>query len=221
MDFVHLHLHTEFSLLDGACRLDGLFEQVKSIGQKAVAITDHGVMYGAVGFYKRALENGIKPIIGCEVYVAPRIRFDKTHGIDSEYHHLILLCENNIGYSNLLKLVSKSFTEGFYSKPRVDKELLEKYHEGLICLSACIAGEIPRNLIHGRYDEAKEAALWFNSVFGQGNYFLELQDHGIPEEKRIFPDMLRLSRETGIPLVATNDVHYLLSLIHISEPTRP
>lgn len=209
MDFVHLHLHTEFSLLDGACRLDGLFSQVKALGQRAVAITDHGVMYGAVGFYKKAKQSGIKPIIGCEVYVAPRSRFDKTYGIDSEYNHLVLLCENEVGYKNLLKLVSKGFTEGFYSKPRVDRELLEKYHEGLIALSGCLAGEVSVKLTRNDYDGAKSAALWFDEIFGRDNYYLELQDHGIEEQKRINPQIVRISKETGIPLVATNDVHYL------------
>lgn len=209
MDFVHLHLHTEYSLLDGACRLDGLFAQVKALGQKAVAITDHGVMYGAVGFYKQAKAHGIQPIIGCEVYVAPRSRFDKVHGTDNLYHHLVLLCENQTGYENLLKLVSKSFTEGFYAKPRVDRELLEAHHEGLIALSACLSGEVPTLLLQGDYDGAKRTAIWYDQVFGRGNYYLELQDHQMPEQKQINPQLLRIARETGIPPVATNDVHYL------------
>ncbi len=208
-DFVHLHLHTEFSLLDGCCRIGSLFDAVKQRGQKAVAITDHGVMYGAVNFFKAAKEAGIKPIIGCEVYVAPRSRTDKQKGADSEYNHLVLLCKNETGYKNLIKMVSLSFTEGFYMRPRIDKELLKKHSEGLIALSACLAGEIPRLLTKGEYEKAKETALWYNSVFGQDNYYIEIQDHSIIEQKRILPDLLRLSRETNIPLVATNDVHYI------------
>lgn len=207
-DFVHLHLHTEYSLLDGCCRIGKLFDAVKKNGQNAVAITDHGVMYGAVNFYKAAKEAGIKAIIGCEVYVAPRSRHSKDKGMDSEYTHLVLLCKNETGYKNLIKMVSLSFTEGFYSKPRIDKELLEQNSEGLIALSACLAGEIPRKLLNGDYDGAKDSALWFNRVFGNDNFYIEIQDHGIMEQKRILPDMLRLSNETGIGLVATNDVHY-------------
>lgn len=206
--FVHLHLHTEYSLLDGACRIDKLMEHVKSLGQTSVAITDHGVMYGCVDFFKAAKKAGVKPIIGCEVYVANRTRFDKVNNMDGN-NHLILLCKNETGYKNLIKIVSQGFTEGFYSKPRVDKELLEKHHEGLICLSACLAGEIPRTILAGDFEKAKETALWFNSVFGQGNYYIELQDHGIPEQLTVIPGLIRLSRETGIPLVATNDSHYL------------
>lgn len=209
MKFAHLHLHTEYSLLDGACRLDELFSRVKEAGQSAVAITDHGVMYGAVDFYTKAMEAGIKPIIGCEVYVAPRSRFDKVHEFDSDYSHLVLLCENNTGYQNLIKLVSAGFVEGFYTKPRIDHELLEKYHEGIIALSACLAGEIPKALVQDNYEKARETAAWYKKVFGQGNYFLELQDHGIAEQKIINPAIVRLSRELDIPLVATNDVHYL------------
>ena len=209
MDFVHLHLHTEYSLLDGACRIGPLFARAKELGQKAVAITDHGVMYGAVEFYKEAVKQGIKPIIGCEVYVAPRTRFDKVHELDGEYSHLVLLCENNEGYRNLTRMVSKSFTEGFYTKPRVDRELLEAHHEGLIALSACLAGEIPKALQRGDYQGAKETALWYDRVFGRGNYYLELQNHGLREQLEINPFLIKLSRETGIPLVATNDAHYL------------
>ena len=183
MDFVHLHLHTEYSLLDGCCRIDKLMQAVAANGQKSVALTDHGVMYGAVDFYKAAKANGIKPIIGCEVYVAPRARTDKQKPLDSEYTHLVLLCKNNEGYQNLIKMVSLAFTEGFYSKPRVDRELLEKHHGGLIALSACLAGEIPRRILRNDYEAAKETALWYNKVFGQGNYYLELQDHGIEEQK--------------------------------------
>lgn len=207
--FVHLHVHSEYSLLDGACRIKQLIEHVKSIGQTAVAITDHGVMFGAVDFYKCAKENGVKPIIGCEVYVAPRTRFDKVYKADSSPYHLILLCKNETGYKNLLKLVSQAFVEGFYNKPRVDWELLKQYHEGLICLSACLAGEIPRLLSNADYDGAKETATRYNELFGAGNYYLEIQDHGIEEQRRILPYMLRLSKETGIGLVATNDAHYI------------
>ena len=209
MSFVHLHLHTQYSLLDGACRIGGLIDAVKKDGQTAVAVTDHGNMFGAVEFYKAAKEKGIKPIIGCEVYVAARTRHDKIHALDSERYHLILLCKNETGYKNLIKIVSKSWTEGFYVKPRVDRELLEKYHEGLIALSACLAGEIPRKLVSGDYDGAKQTALWYDSVFGRGNYYLELQNHGIDEQLKILPQLAKLSEETGIPLVATNDVHYV------------
>lgn len=209
MAFTHLHLHTQYSLLDGCCRIENLLDTAKSMGQLSVAITDHGVMYGVIEFYKAAKQRGIKPIIGCEVYVAPRKRTDKEKGLDSQYSHLILLCENNIGYQNLIKMVSLSFTEGFYSKPRVDKELLEKYHEGIIALSACLAGEMPRALLNGEYEEAKKIACWYRSVFGENNYFLELQNHNLPEQARINPYIIRLSRETGIKTVATNDVHYI------------
>lgn len=209
MAFTHLHLHTEFSLLDGACRLDSLCAAAKALGQTSLAITDHGNMFGAVDFYKSAKANGVKPIIGCEVYVAERGLSDKVHGLDSTRYHLVLLCKNEIGYKNLIYMVSKSWVDGFYVRPRVDKELLEAHSEGLIALSACLAGEIPRKLSAKDYDGAKEIALWYNRVFGQGNYYLELQDHGMKEQKEILPDLLRLSRETGIPLVATNDVHYI------------
>lgn len=209
MSFCHLHVHTEYSLLDGACRIEQLAERAAALGQKAVAITDHGVMYGAVDFYRACKKHGVKPIIGCEVYVAARTRFDKVHGFDDERYHLVLLCENAVGYQNLIKLVSLAHTEGFYTKPRVDRELLEQHHEGLICLSACLAGEIPRALMRGDYEGAKKTALWYRSVFGEGRYYIEIQDHGIPEQTRILPDLLRLSKETGIPLVATNDAHYL------------
>lgn len=208
-DFVHLHLHTEYSLLDGCCRIGSLFDAVKARGQKAVAITDHGVMYGAVNFFKAAKAAGVKPIIGCEVYVAPRGRNDKQKALDSEYNHLVLLCKNEEGYKNLIKMVSLGFTEGFYTRPRIDKELLKAYSNGLIALSACLAGEIPRLLTAGDYEGAKKAALWYYEIFGKDNYYIEIQDHSLIEQKRILPDLLRLSRETGIPLVATNDVHYI------------
>ncbi|MEG1477375.1 MAG: DNA polymerase III subunit alpha, partial [Oscillospiraceae bacterium] len=207
-NFTHLHVHTEYSLLDGACRIDGLMERVKALGQTAVAITDHGVMYGCVDFYKAAKKAGIKPIIGCEVYVATRTRFDKVNRIDAN-RHLILLCKNETGYRNLIKMVSSGFVEGFYNKPRIDHELLEKHHEGLICLSACLAGEIPQALLAGDYEKAKNLALYYYSLFGKGNYYIEIQDHGLEEQQAILPALIRLSKETGIPLAATNDCHYL------------
>lgn len=209
MSFTHLHLHTEYSLLDGACRIEQLMDEVQRLGQTSVAVTDHGVMYGVIDFYRAAKKRGIKPIIGCEVYMAARTRFDKVHALDSERYHLILLCENETGYKNLIKLVSEGFVTGFYTKPRIDRELLEKYHEGLIALSACLAGEIPRALLSGDYEGAKKKALWYRSVMGENNFFLEIQDHGLPEQRRIIPMLAQLSRETGIPLVATNDVHYI------------
>lgn len=209
MAFVHLHVHSEYSLLDGACRIDGLLSRVKALGQTAVAVTDHGVMYGIVDFYEAAKREGIHPILGCEVYVAARRRTDKEHGLDSESGHLVLLCENETGYHNLLRLVSAAWTEGFYSRPRVDRELLERYHEGLIALSACLAGDIPRALRRGDYAAARETALYYDRVFGHGNFFIELQDHGLPEQRAINPQLLRLSAETGIPPVCTNDAHYL------------
>ena len=207
MNFTHLHLHTEYSLLDGACRIKNLIDRACALGQKSVAITDHGVMYGIIDFYKYAKEKGIKPIIGCEVYVSTRSRFEKQKGLDG-YRHLVLLCKNMTGYQNLIKLVSQGFTEGFYSKPRVDHELLEKYHEGIIALSACLAGEIPQFLLKGNYEEAKKTALWYKSVFGE-DFYLEIQDHGIQEQKLTNPQIIRIANETGIPLVATNDVHYI------------
>ncbi len=207
--FVHLHLHTEYSLLDGACRIGPVLDRAGELGQTAMAITDHGAMYGVIDFYRAAQERGIKPVIGCEVYVAARTRHDKVYALDSERSHLVLLCENNTGYQNLIAMVSKAWTEGFYTKPRIDRELLEQYHEGLIALSACLAGEIPRALARGDYEGAKKTALWYDNLFGRGNYFLELQDHGLREQKQINPLIVRLSRETGIPLVATNDTHYV------------
>lgn len=209
VDFVHLHNHTEYSLLDGACRIKGLISRVKELGQKAVAITDHGVMYGCIDFYKECLANGVKPILGCEVYVAPRTRFDKEPHVDASPYHLILLCENNIGYQNLSKLGSDASVNGFYNKPRCDLETLRKYHEGLICLSACLSGEIPRLLLADNYEEAKRVALLYREIFGKGNYFLELQNHDLSGERKVIPYIMRIARETGIPLVATNDCHYL------------
>lgn len=209
MAFTHLHVHTEYSLLDGACRIEPMLDKIKSMGQTSVAITDHGVMYGVIDFYKAALKKGIKPVIGCEVYVAARSRFDKVHGLDNERYHLVLLCKNNTGYKNLIKLVSEGWVNGFYTKPRVDKDILEKYSEGLIALSGCLAGEVSRLLLQGDYEGAKKTALWYNSVFGDGNYYLEIQNHNLEEQMRINPDLIRLSKETGIPLAATNDAHYV------------
>ena len=206
--FTHLHVHTEYSLLDGACRIDRMFEHLKSMGQTACAITDHGVMYGCVAFFDAAKAAGIKPIIGCEVYVATRTRFDKVNRIDGN-SHLILLCKNETGYKNLIKMVSAGFLEGFYSKPRIDKDLLEQYHEGLICLSACLAGEVPKAILAGDYERAKQTALYYRDLFGEGNYYLELQDHGLEEDQVVLPQLIRLSRETGIPMAATNDAHYI------------
>ncbi len=209
MSFTHLHLHTEYSLLDGACRINKLMDRVLELGQKSVAITDHGVMFGVIDFYKAAKEKGIKPIIGCECYVAPRSRHNKVHGLDNQRYHLVLLCKNNTGYQNLIAMVSKAWTEGFYTKPRIDRELLEKHSEGLIALSACLAGEIPQLLLRGDYEKAKETALWYRDLFGEGNYYIEIQNHGLREQLDILPDLVRLSKETGIPLVATNDAHYI------------
>lgn len=209
MSFAHLHLHTEYSLLDGACRIDGLMERVKELGQTAVAITDHGVMYGCIDFYKAAKAAGVKPIIGCEVYVARRGMTDRVHGIDNDPYHLVLLCENRTGYENLCHLVSEAFIHGFYGKPRVDLELLSQHHEGLIALSACLAGGVAQYLMAENYDSAKEYALRLSEIFGEGNFFLEMQDHGIPEQQAVNQGVLRLARETGLPLVVTNDAHYL------------
>lgn len=208
MSFVHLHVHTEFSLLDGACRISEVAARAKELGQSALAVTDHGVMYGAVAFYKACKEAGIRPIIGCEVYVAPRSRFQKEHGLDNNYSHLILLCQNETGYRNLCFLVSSGFTEGFYIRPRIDWELLHQHSEGLICLSGCLAGEIPQALIHNDFEAAKARALDLRELFGEDNFYLEIQDHGIGEEKRAAQDLIRLSKETGIPLALTNDAHY-------------
>ena len=207
MAFTHLHVHTEYSLLDGASRIGDIAKAAKRKGFDSLAITDHGVMYGVVDFYRACLKENIKPVIGCEVYVAPRSRFDKT-GAYERYYHMILLCENQTGYQNLIKLVSLGFTEGFYSKPRVDDELLEQYSEGLICLSACLAGEIPQKLLNNDYRGAKERALYYRDLFGRDNFFIELQNHGIPEQRRIIPGLARIAEEIGVGLVATNDSHY-------------
>ena len=209
MQFCHLHTHTEYSLLDGEASIKKLVARVKELGMDSCAITDHGSMYGVVDFYREAKAQGIHPIIGCEVYMAPRSRFDKVHDIDNKTSHLILLAENQKGYKNLIKLVSAGYIDGFYYKPRIDFEMLKEHSEGIIALSACIAGEVPKALLRGDYDEAKKIALKYAEVLGKDNYFLEIQDHGLSEQKRIIPDMLRLSEETGIGLVATNDIHYL------------
>ena len=209
MSFVHLHVHSEYSLLDGACRIDDMAACAKELGQNALAITDHGVMYGAVNFYKAAKKAGIKPIIGCEVYVAPRGRMDKEYGVDSNYSHLILLCKNETGYRNLCYLVSFAFTEGFYVKPRIDWQLLHEHAEGLICLSGCVAGEIQQKLIHDDYEGAKARALELEELFGRDGFYLELQSHGIADERVAAEGLIKLHHETGIPLVLTNDAHYL------------
>ncbi len=208
MAFVHLHVHTEFSLLDGACRIGRLMDRIKELGQDTVAITDHGVMYGVIDFYKAAKKAGIKPIIGCEVYVAPRSRHDRVHGVDNEAYHLVLLCMNETGYQNLSYMVSQGFLDGFYGKPRVDMELLRQYNEGLICLSACVAGQVPQLLLQDDYEAAKAKALEFASIFPD-RYYLEIQDHGLDVQARANQGILRIARETGLPLVATNDAHYL------------
>ena len=209
MAFVHLHVHTEYSLLDGACRIEKLVSKAKELGQTALAITDHGVMYGAVAFYKACQAEGIKPIIGCEVYVAPRNMSDKEHGIDNNYSHLILLCRNEQGYKNLCYLVSMAFTEGFYIKPRIDWAILHQHSEGLICLSGCLAGEIPQKIIHGDYEAAKAKALELRDLFGEDNFYLEIQDHNIPEERQAAQGLIQIHKETGIPLALTNDAHYI------------
>ena len=209
MSFVHLHVHSEYSLLDGACRIDGLMDRVKELGQTAVALTDHGVMYGCIDFYKAAKAAGIKPIIGCEVYVAPRRMTDKVHGLDQESYHLVLLCENQKGYENLCYMVSEAFLHGFYGKPRIDLELLEQRHEGLIALSACLGGAIPQALLHEDYQGAREYALRLSNMFGPDRFYLELQDHGIEAQRPVNQGLQRLAREEGLPLVITNDAHYL------------
>ena len=203
MAFAHLHVHTEYSLLDGSSKISELPAQAKALGMDSLAITDHGVMYGVIDFYRACKEVGIKPIIGCEVYVAPGSRFDRESGSgDDRYYHMVLLAENDTGYHNLMKIVSKGFTEGFYYKPRVDDEVLREYHEGIIALSACLAGEIPRFLARGMYEDAKGAAEKYQGIFGKENFFLELQDHGIPQQKMVNASLLRLHEELGIDLVA-------------------
>ena len=209
MGFVHLHVHTEYSLLDGACRIEQLAKAAKELGQEAIAVTDHGVMYGAVAFYKACLAQGIKPIIGCEVYVSPRRMDQKEHGLDNDYSHLILLCENETGYRNLCYLVSAAFTEGFYIKPRIDWELLHEHSEGLICLSGCLAGAIPQLIVKDDYAGAKAKALELSQLFGPDCFYLEIQDHNLREEKKAAQGLIRLHRETGIPLALTNDAHYI------------
>jgi len=209
MAFTHLHVHTEYSLLDGSNKIKEYVKRVKELGMNSAAITDHGVMYGVIDFYKAAKEAGINPIIGCEVYVAPNSRWDKeVSGGEERYHHLVLLAENNQGYANLMKIVSRGFTEGYYYKPRVDMEILNQYHEGIIALSACLAGEVQRYIQKGLIEEAKKSARKYEACFGKGNYYLELQDHGIPEQRIVNTSLLSLSKELDIPLVATNDVHY-------------
>lgn len=207
-DFVHLHVHSEYSLLDGMCRIKDLPKRAKELGMKAIAITDHGVMYGAVNFYKECIKEGIKPIIGCEVYVAPRSRLSKEAGIDDDYSHLILLAKNKKGYQNLIKLVSLSFTDGYYYKPRIDLDILEEYHEGLICLSACLAGSINKAILKDDLEEAKKIALWHKNLFGE-DYYLEIQNNGLPEQVMVNQKLILLSKELDIPLVGTNDAHYL------------
>jgi DNA polymerase-3 subunit alpha len=208
--FTHLHVHTEYSLLDGSCKIKELVRRAAELGMDSLAITDHGVMYGVIDFYKAAKAEGINPVIGCEVYVAPGSRLDKEAGGNADkYYHLVLLAENNVGYSNLMKIVSYGFIDGYYYKPRVDIDILERYHEGIIALSACLAGEVARNLTHNMYDEAKKTALRYEALFGKGNYYLELQDHGYADQQVVNSGILRLHRDTGIPLVATNDVHYI------------
>ena len=209
MSFVHLHVHTEYSLLDGSNKIKEYVARVKELGMNSAAITDHGVMYGVIDFYRAARAQGIKPILGCEVYVAPNSRFDReVTGGDDRYYHLVLLAENNEGYANLMKIVSKGFVEGYYYRPRVDKEVLRQYHGGIIALSACLAGEVQRYIVKGLYDEAKKTALEYRDIFGEDNYFLELQDHGLPDQALVNQQLLKMSEETGIELVATNDVHY-------------
>ena len=212
MAFTHLHVHTEYSLLDGSCKIKELAARAKELGMDSMAITDHGVMYGVIDFYRAAREVGIKPIIGCEVYVAPGSRFDRENtNSEDRYYHLVLLAENDTGYHNLMKIVSKGFVDGFYYKPRVDYEVLETYHEGIIALSACLAGEVQRYLARGMYEEACKSARHYEQIFGKGNFFLELQDHGIPTQKTVNQGLMRMSRELSMDLVATNDIHYILA----------
>ena len=209
MAFTHLHVHTEYSLLDGSNKIQEYIKRVKELGMDSAAITDHGVMYGVIDFYKAAKAAGIKPIIGCEVYVAPGTRFDREQGAgEDRYYHLILLAENNKGYANLMKIVSRSFTEGFYYKPRVDEDLLREFHEGIIASSACLAGEIARNIVRDDLQAADKAALKYLDIFGKGNFFLEMQDHGYPDQQKVNMALMSMSKRLGIPLIATNDIHY-------------
>ena len=207
MSFAHLHVHTEYSLLDGSNKIKEYVARVKELGMNSAAITDHGVMFGVIDFYRAAKAAGINPILGCEVYVAPGSRFDhEINGGEDRYYHLVLLAENNQGYQNLMKIVSKGFVEGYYYKPRIDIELLEEYHEGIIALSACLAGEVQKNLLRGMFEEAKQAALRYESIFGKGNFFLELQDHGLTEQADVNQRLIRLAAETGIlwrPMTST------------------
>ena len=209
MTFCHLHTHTEYSLLDGEASIKKLVSRVKELGMDCCAITDHGFMYGVVDFYRECKASGIKPVIGCEVYVAPGSRFDKVYGVDNKYSHLILLAENETGYKNLIYLVSMGCIEGYYYKPRIDKGLLCEHSEGIIALSACVAGEVPRLLLNGEYEAARSAALEYQDIFGKDNYFIELQDHGLAEQKQIIPELIKIAKEIGAGLVATNDIHYL------------
>jgi len=209
MAFTHLHVHTEYSLLYGSNKIKEYVKRVKELGMNSAAITDHGVMYGVIDFYKACKADGINPILGCEIYVAPNSRFDKElTGGEDRYYHLVLLAENNTGYDNLMRIVSRGFTEGYYYKPRVDMEILNQFHEGIIALSACLAGEVQRYIQKGLVDEAKKTALKYRDCFGENNFFLELQDHGLPEQKMVNTTLLQMSRELNIPLVVTNDVHY-------------
>jgi len=207
-NFVHLHVHSEYSLLDGANKIKDLPARAKELGMNSLALTDHGTMFGAIDFYKECKSVGIKPIIGCEVYVAPRSRFDKEPNIDNHYSHLILLAKNEVGYKNLTNLVSLGFTEGFYYKPRIDLEILEKYHEGLICLSACLIGSVNQAILKNDMEKAKEIALWHKNLFGE-DYYLEVQPNGLPEQVLANQKLIELSKELNIPLAATNDAHYL------------
>ena len=208
-DFVHLHVHTEYSLLDGACRIPTLVSRAKELGMTALAVTDHGVMYGVIDFYEACKKEGIKPILGCEVYTAKRSRFDKVPGLDNDYGHLLLLAKDNQGYHNLIKIVSAAFTDGYYYKPRVDMDLLKTYANGLICCSACLGGDIPQKILNGDYEGAVSLAKGFENIFGQGNFYLEIQDNGLEKQILVNQALIRMSQETGIPLVATNDVHFV------------
>ncbi|HHV75102.1 MAG TPA: DNA polymerase III subunit alpha [Thermoanaerobacterium sp.] len=215
--FVHLHVHSEYSLLDGSCRIKELIKRTKELGMNSIAITDHGVMYGAIDFYKEAVSYGVKPIIGCEIYVSPRSLYDKEYGIDNLNYHLILLCKNMTGYENLMKIVSKASIDGFYYKPRVDHQYLKEHSEGLIALSSCLGGEIPSYLLSDEYEKAKETAIFYNSIFGTGNFYLELQYHGLSQQEKVNAELIKLSKELNIPLAATNDVHYLNKEDHLAH----